>query len=166
MARKRILSEPTLKDWSEVDEALCDIRECLHALKECQVERDRRIDDVKTDYAQKATPLEDRIKRLENDIKAFVDAHRAELNGKSRRLLFGTVGYRLSSKLILPSAKVPNVITTLKSLGRTELLKISESIDREALKKQPSSLLSQLGAHIQQSDTFYYDVQEEAPAES
>ena len=166
MARKRVLSAPAFKGWPDVDAALRDIRECQNALKECEVERDRRIDDARSDYTQRATPLENRVKRLENDIKAFVDAHRAELDGKSRRLLFGTVGYRASSKLVLPPAKVADAIATLKSLGHTELLKISESLDREALKKKPETFLSQLGAYVLQRDTFYYDVQEDAPAES
>ena len=32
------------------------------------------------------------MKRLEADVKEFVDAHRAELDGKSRALVFGKVG--------------------------------------------------------------------------
>ncbi len=163
MARKKVIAEPVLKDWVGVDNALRDIRECQHALTELGVDRDRRLDDIKSDYTQKATPLENRIKRLESDVKTFVDAHRAELTGKSRRLIFGTVGYRLSSKLILPPAKVADAIAALKAMGHSELLKITESLDREALKKQPEKLLDQIGAYVQERDTFYYDVQEPQP---
>ena len=160
MARKKVIAEPVLKDWAAVDGALRDIRECQHALTEMSVERDRRLDDIKSEYAGKALPLENRIKRLESDVKAYVDAHRAELTGKSRRLTFGTVGYRLSSKLILPTQKAADAIAILKAAGRYELLKITESLDREALKKQPETLLDKIGAYVQQSDTFFYDVQD------
>lgn len=48
---------------------------------------------------------QNRIKRLEGDVKEYVDAHRAELDGKSRTLVFGKVGYRASSKLMLGACK-------------------------------------------------------------
>ena len=64
-----------------------------------------------------------------------MDAHRAELDGKSRTLVFGKVGYRASSKLMLAPAKVAEAIAALKALGRKELVKTTETLDREALKR-------------------------------
>lgn len=158
MARKKVLTTPVLSDWAAVDSALCEIRECGHSMTELTVERDRQIDSIKEDYAHKLLPFQNRIKCLEADVRAFVDAHRAELIGKSRTLNFGVVGYRISHKLMLPASKVADAIATLKALGRTELIKTTETIDREALKRQPADLLDQLGAYIRPSDEFYYSV--------
>ena len=94
MARKKVASEPVLRDWTAVDTALRDLKECQYALTELGVELDRRIDGLKDDYNKNAQPLQNRIKRLEGDVKEYVDAHRAELDGKSRTLVFGKVGYR------------------------------------------------------------------------
>ena len=136
MARKKVTSAPALADWGAVDNALRDIRECQHTLAEMAVQRDRQIDSV----------------------KAYVDLHRAELDGKSRALNFGTVGYRVSSKLMLASSRVAEAIATLKVLGHTELIKTTETLDREALKRQPGDILQQVGAYIRTVDEFYYDV--------
>lgn len=160
MARKKVQADPVLRDWPSVDTALRDIRECVHTLKELEVERDRRMDDVRTAYTEKATPLQNRIKRLEGDVKTFVDAHRAELTGKSRRLNFGSVGYRISSRLVIPNGKAAEILAALKSLGRNECYKVTETLDREALKRQPPDFLESLGMYINQRDEFYYDVQE------
>ena len=141
MARKKVTSVPALADWGAVDNALRDIRECQHTLAEMAVQRDRQIDSIKADYAQGALPL-----------------HRAELDGKSRALNFGTVGYRVSSKLMLASSRVAEAIATLKVLGHTELIKTTETLDREALKRQPGDILQQVGAYIRTVDEFYYDV--------
>ena len=103
-------------------------------------------------------PLQNRVKALESDVKAYVDLHRAELDGKSRALNFGTVGYRVSSKLMLASSRVAEAIATLKVLGHTELIKTTETLDREALKRQPGDILQQVGAYIRTVDEFYYDV--------
>ena len=113
---------------------------------------------IKADYTQAALPLQNRMKALESDVKAYVDMHRAELDGKSRTLTFGTVGYRVSSKLMLASGRVAEAIATLKALGHAELVKTTETLDREALRRQPGELLQQVGAYIRTVDEFYYDV--------
>lgn len=163
MARRKVTAAPVLPDWAAVDGALRDIRECEHALTELGVDRDRRIDSVKEEYSKMALPLQNRIKKLEGDVKAYADAHRAELTGKSRKLNFGTVGYRISSRLILPTSKAAEAIVTLKAMGRKEFIKTTETLDRAALLRQPVELLNQIGAYIQQRDEFYYDVSGEDP---
>ena len=155
MARKKVTSVPALADWGAVDNALRDIRECQHTLAEMAVQRDRQIDSIKADYAQGALPLQNRVKALESEVKAYVDLHRAELDGKSRALNFGTVGYRVSSKLMLASSRVAEAIATLKVLGHAELIKTTETLDREALKRQPGDILQQVGAYIRTVDEFY-----------
>lgn len=163
MARRKVTAAPVLADWAAVDGALRDIRECEHALTELGVDRDRRIDNIKEEYSKMALPLQNRIKKLEADVKAYADAHRAELTGKSRTLNFGTVGYRISSKLILPAAKAAEAIAALKALGRKEFVKTTETLDRAALLRQPAEFLEQIGAYIRQSDEFYYDVSSDEP---
>ena len=163
MARRKVTPAPVLADWAAVDGALRDIRECEHALAELGVDRDRRIDNIKEEYSKMALPLQNRIKKLEADVKAYADAHRAELTGKSRTLTFGTVGYRTSSRLILPASKAAEAIAALKALGRKEFIKTTETLDRAALLRQPVELLNQIGAYIQQRDEFYYDVSGEEP---
>lgn len=163
MARRKVTAAPVLADWAAVDGALRDIRECEHALTELGVDRDRRIDNIKEEYSKMALPLQNRIKKLEDDVKAYADAHRAELTGKSRTLNFGTVGYRISSRLILPASKAAEAIAALKALGRKEFIKTTETLDRAALSRQPVELLNQIGAYIQQRDEFYYDVSGENP---
>lgn len=110
------------------------------------------------EYLFPLSSLQNRVKALESEVKAYVDLHRAELDGKSRALNFGTVGYRVSSKLMLASSRVAEAIATLKVLGHAELIKTTETLDREALKRQPGDILQQVGAYIRTVDEFYYDV--------
>lgn len=165
MARKKVTSDPVLRDWAAVDTALRDLKECRHTLAEMGIDLDRRVDSLKDEYNRNAQPLQNRTKRLEADIKEFVDAHRAELDGKSRSLVFGKVGYRSSSRLMLAPAKVAEAIAALKVMGRKELIKTTETLDREALKKEPAEVLESIGAYIRTRDEFYYDIGED-PAEA
>lgn len=61
-------------------------------------------------------PYRDDIKKLELQVKEFVTLNKAELKGKSREMDFGKVGFRMSTKLMLPK-QVEKVIKTLKSTG-------------------------------------------------
>ena len=83
-----------------MDAALQEMRECRFSLTELDVEQKRRIDDLKGQYKERETALQNRYKRLAAEVEEYVSAHRAELTGKSRRLKFGVVGYRLSSSLV------------------------------------------------------------------
>lgn len=162
MARKRVVTEPTLKSWQEVDDALRDIRECKHALTELSVEQARRIEAVKGECRNSAQPIENRAKRLEAEIKEFVDAHRSELTGKSRVLTFGTVGYRLSSNLKLNLTEA-DTIALLEAMGRTEFIQITKKLDKVSLKKQSSEFLDKIDAWVKTTDGFSYDVADPEP---
>lgn len=85
MARKKVTSDPVLRDWAAVDTALRDLKECRHTLAEMSIDLDRRVDSLKDEYNRNAQPVQNRTKRLEADIKEFVDAHRAELDGQEPR---------------------------------------------------------------------------------
>lgn len=162
MARKRVVTEPVLKSWQAVDDALRDIRECKHALTELDVEQARRIDAIKVECKNNAQPLNNRVKRLEADIKDFVDAHRTELTGKSRTLTFGTVGYRLSSNLKLNLSDA-DTIAMLEAMGRTEFIQVTKKLDKAALKKQSSEFLDKIDAWVKTTDGFGYDVTDPEP---
>lgn len=162
MARKRIAAEPALRDWQAVDSALRDIRECRIALTELGAELERRRVAAQEDYNSTAQPLHNRIKRLEADVKEFVDAHRAELVGKSRTLTFGTVGYRRSSQLRL-NQSAEDTIALLEAIGHAELVRVTKSLDRVALLRQPPELLDKIDAWVKTTDGFAIDVTNDVP---
>ncbi len=128
--REKLHREPVLKDWAEVNDALRSIHEYEHALTEMGVDMSRRIDAVKAEYTKSAEPLQKRVKQLETDVQEYVEAHREDMAGKSRQLTFGRVGFRQSTRLILANAKVPQAIATLLAMGRRELVKTEQKLDR------------------------------------
>ena len=146
MARTKVERIPVLRDWSAVDAALQEMRECRFSLTELDVEQKRRIDDLKGQYKERETALQNRYKRLAAEVEEYVSAHRAELTGKSRRLKFGVVGYRLSSSLVT-------------NLGEAD----TKKLDRAALMHQPAELLDRVDAWIKTRDTFGIDIDDPEP---
>ncbi|MEG1406820.1 MAG: host-nuclease inhibitor Gam family protein [Ruthenibacterium sp.] len=166
MAHTKIKSTPALASWTAADDTLRDIRALKHSMAEMDVEKNRRIDAIKDEYSKAALPLQNRVKRLEADIKEFVSAHRAELNGKSRRMNFGIVGYRLSSSVVVAANKMADVIAKLKGMGHHECIKTVETLDRKALGRCPVNVILDVGAYVKQTDEFYYDTDDDALADN
>ncbi len=131
----------------------------------CIEKNDARIDAVKAEYTKSAEPLQKRVKQLETDVQEYVEAHREDMAGKSRQLTFGRVGFRQSTRLILANAKVPQAIATLLAMGRRELVKTEQKLDKEALKQQPEEVLEAVGAYLKTTDEFFYDTGDAVPEE-
>ncbi|HWP52217.1 MAG TPA: host-nuclease inhibitor Gam family protein [Clostridia bacterium] len=156
MARQKVKSEPALSSWQEVDGALRQIAECQNLIDEQEIEMNRQINEVKDNTELMTRPMREKVKVLEQHIKEFVDNHRAELGGKNKLLTFGKVGYRLSSKLMIPHAA--DVLRRLRELGLNDCIIVKESINKEAVKRLPTEQILQAGAYVKQSDEFGYEI--------
>ena len=159
MARKR-MAEPDLKSWDEVDKTLKKIREAELELTKITADMERCILDVKQTAEGEAAPYRDEIKRLSLQIKEFVTLNKGELNGKSREMAFGTVGFRLSTKLVLPKA-ADKVIKQLKKLGMGDCVTVKESVNKDILKSYEEKTILMVGASLKKEDTFWYETKQE-----
>lgn len=164
MARKR-MEEPSLKSWDEVDSTLKQIREAELELGQIAADMEKCILDVKEKAEEQAQPLKDQVKKLELQVKEFVTLNKDELKGKSRELAFGTVGFRLSTKLVLPKA-VEKVIRQLKKLGMGDCVTVKESVNKDILKTYDEKTILLVGASLKKEDTFWYETKQEGLAET
>ena len=81
MARTKVEKIPVLRDWSAVDAALQEMRECRFSLTELDVEQKRRIDDLKGQYKERETALQNRYKRLAAEVEEYVSGHHRTSGG-------------------------------------------------------------------------------------
>ena len=161
MARKRIIEAPALRSWAEVDAALREIAENQIALQDIESDMQRQIIGIKKIAEQDSKPHNDRIAKLERDLKEFVEDHRDELGkAKSKSLNFGEVGFRVSTSVSLPKAKekLADIIRKLKVRGMTDCIVVKEDVSKEALKKYGEDTVNAVGATWKQKDAFGYDI--------
>ncbi len=164
MARKR-MEDPALKSWEEVDSALKEIREAEIEMGRIAADMEECILDVKQKAEEQSAPQKDRIKKLELQIKEFVTLNKDELKGKSREMAFGTVGFRMSTKLMLPKA-VDKVIKQLRRLGMGDCISIKESVNKDILKTYDEKTILMVGGSLKKEDTFWYETKQEELAEA
>ncbi len=157
MAKKRVVEEPNLKSWEDVNEALRQIAEAQITLGEIEGEMQKEILKVKDTAQEMAQPLVDEISRLEQDIRAYTTAHRDELGeAKSKTLPFGVVRFHASTSVSLPRDKdaLAEVIRRLKSRSMQDCIIVKETVDKNVLKKYGEDTVNAVGAVWRRKDEF------------
>ena len=161
MARKRVVEEPALKSWEDVNDALRQIAEAQIALGDIESDMQKQIIGAQKVAEEQSKPIKDAQSRLEREIKAFVTEHRDELGkAKSITLTFGEVGFRLSTSVSLPRAKekLEEIVRKLKARQMTDCIVVKEEVSKEALKKYGEDTVNAVGATWKQKDVFGYDL--------
>lgn len=159
MARKR-MAEPELKSWEEVDSVLKKIRDAEIELEKIEADMGKCIADIREDAENSAQPYRDAIKRCELQIKEYVTLHKDDLNGKSREMAFGKVGFRLSTKLMLPK-EIGSVLKQLRKLGMGDCINIKESVNKDILKTYDEKTIITVGGTLKKEDAFWYETNRE-----
>ena len=162
MARKRV-TEPQLKSWDEVDSCLKAMGDAENEISKIEAEMNKQIAEIKKAAEENAKEHKEVIKQNEGKIKEFTGAHKEELKGKSKMLTFGTVGFRISTRLLLPSA-VGDVILKLRERGMLDCINVKESVDKDAIKKYGEEDIIAIGGYLQKNDTFWYETDKDALA--
>ena len=161
LGRKR-METPMLQDWDAVDMALKAIAN--NELAVINGSMNMQINALKEASDSMAKPYKEEIKKQELLIKEFTQANRADMKGKSRRLTFGTVGFRASTKLSLPK-EIKKVITLLKKSGMEDCITVKEGVNKDILKTYDERDILKVGGKLSREDTFYYETEQTAVSE-
>lgn len=159
MARKR-LTATTLESWTDVNACLKAIGEVNRELGLLEAAQQESIDQIKAATKLAAEPLQNKKAGLELAIQQYAEANRAEfIKAKTRELTFGSVGFRLSTRVAIKN--VGNTLQALKDFGLAACIRIKEECDKEAMKNLPLETLHAVGAALKQEDAFGYEIKRE-----
>lgn len=154
-ARRR-LEDTAIKSWTEVGDVLREIGQIDLEIEGMEAEYNRKITGLKEELANQAQPLQERKAFLERLVKEYAESHKDGLDGKSRELNFGRIGFRQSTKVILRNVKA--IIAALKAKGMTDCIIIKEEVSKDALKKYDPATVEAVGAKIKTEDVFWYEI--------
>lgn len=161
MARKRVIEEPSLRSWEDVNDALRKIAEATISVNEIEADMQRQIVGATKAAEELCKPHKDAIAKWEREIKDFATDHRPDMGKlKSMTLTFGEVGFRLSTSVSLPRAKdkIEEIIRRLKARQMTDCIVVEEKVSKDALKKYGEDTVNAVGAVWKQKETFGYDL--------
>lgn len=155
MGRTRI-ETPHLRSWNEVNDALRAIAEAQNEIAIVESSMNMQIDAIKEVHEAKIKEYKEAIKRQEVLIKEYTSDRRDELDGKSKDMTFGKVGFRKSTKLILPKA-LDRVIAALRKNGMDTCIVTKETVNKDVLKTYPEEDVLKVGGSLKVEDTFWYE---------
>lgn len=161
MARKRVIEEPSLKSWEDVNDALWQIAEAQIALNDIESEMQKQVAGAQKVAEEQSKPYKNAIAVLVHDIKEFATDHREDMGEtKSMTLTFGEVGFRLSTSISLPKTKdkMDELIRRLKARKMLDCIITKEQVSKEILRKYGEDTVNAVGATWKQRDTFGYDI--------
>ena len=126
-------AEFTLNSWEGADRCLREIAECEIALNGIEAQMNMSINDAKERTAELGKPMKARIKILEVLIKDFAEVAKADMEGKSKQLNFGRIGFRRSSSVVISPKKLDAILNNLKKFDMEDCILTKESINKEVL---------------------------------
>lgn len=146
-----------LKTWDDVDKCLREIAECELTLGNIETDLNMTINEAKERAAKLAKPLQARVKALTALVKAFAEESKGDMDGKSKQLNFGRVGFRQSSSVNIPVKKIAAIIKNLKEFGMGHCVTVKEFVDKEALEKHSDVDIAKIGASRKVEDKFFLE---------
>lgn len=137
---KRPRMAARIHSWGEADALLGELGRLVARLQRVEQRRAQAIARAEVAVAQASQGLEERRRQLESALERFCWQHQGELervNGhsrRSRRLLFGRVGYRASHAVLVRSE-----LAALRALAQwragQQFLRLRTALDREGLRR-------------------------------
>lgn len=147
-------AEGALAEMAAIDRTLTEIKSTMGAA----------IDAAKETASRESAPLLERRKELENAVATFASLNKAALfrDRKSLDLGFGTIGYRLSTRITQVSkVTVEMTLARMKELGLLDGIRLKEEVNKDAALGWTDAQLELVGLKRRVSDDFYIDTRPE-----
>jgi phage host-nuclease inhibitor protein Gam len=149
-----------IANWDEADQALKEIAHITRTLAMAEAGMNADIESIKEGVARQTQPIIERKKELETVLKDFALSRQGEFDKvKTRSLVYGEVGFRKASRIIVKGVK--EIIARLKELGLTSCVKTTETIDKNELGKYKDSVIEKAGARRVTTEEYWYSINAE-----
>lgn len=154
-----------IQDYESVDKALKRLCELEVKITHIEGEVTLACNKIKEEYKPQVESLNNEANFIRAEIESFCESHKADFADKrSKELVFGTIGYRLSKSVSLPrvKAKVESLIAAIKSFGLRDCLIYEEKPNKEAIAELDEGSLVKLGLKRVVKDNFRIEPKIEA----
>jgi len=148
------------RNWDEVNQALKEVGDIDRNVVHIEADMNKKINEIKADAERDASSLLERKKVLETNIQQFTESCSDEFSSsKSKKFMYGTVGFRKTSSIITRNVKA--ILEALKQNRMTDCILVTEKLNKEELEKYDDKALGKIGAKRKVEDKFFYEISEE-----
>lgn len=154
-----------IDNFEAVDQALKRLCELEVQITHIEGEVTLACNKIKEEFKPQVETLNNEANFIRQEIENFCESNKAEFADKrSKDLVFGTIGYRLSKSVNVPrvKSKVESLIAAIKSFGLRDCLIYEEKPNKEALAELDDGSLVKLGLKRVIKDNFRIEPKIEA----
>jgi phage host-nuclease inhibitor protein Gam len=141
------------------DVALADIADCCKRIDALKAEAEASVQVIQANYGAMLTPLQSQLARNVAWLKDTMKSNKKTLFDGTDivRLPHGSLIHIVADKVSIPR----DALAKCDELGFEEVIRISKSLDRDAVEQWPDERLILIGAERKQKEEFSYDLKEE-----
>lgn len=151
-----------LKNWDDVDCALRRMGELEAQIAEREAYLTKAVNELRQKGEPRIRPLKDELCGLLEQVEGFATENRADFGEKkSRELTFGKVGFRESTKLLVPNEQATIAALRERALAHCVRTKTIVEVDRSVLKGLEPEVLQAVGAERRVQETFFAEARRE-----
>lgn len=144
-------------NFVDVDNELKRLCEILVNIAEIEGQVSLAVNKIKEEYAETIQNLNNEAEFIKQEIENFCEANKAEFADKrSKELVFGTIGYRVSKSVSLTrnKDKVAGLCESIKKFGFKDCISYEEKPNKDALCELDDTSLVKLGLKRVVKDNF------------
>lgn len=153
-----------ISSMEELKEATNIYAEIERELAKQEALMNKELDEIKRRFDVKNAQAKANREALKTIIQGYADENKDALITDDKRSLdmpLAVIGYRKSSEVSVPNAKMAAIIEALESMGRMECIDIKKTVNKTSLKSWSDEALSKLGVSRKEKDTFYIEIKTE-----
>lgn len=159
MSTNRRRSERTLipiDGWTAADHRLRCISELQRQIAEQTAQANRAIEHVKEALASAVGEIDEQIWLEVESLQAFAVQQKKDFGeSRSRKLDFGTLGWRKSTKIVTGKATLGLIKTRLPATLREQCIITKEQVSKDGLARLTDGQLGEVGARRRITDVFF-----------
>ncbi|TLD81322.1 host-nuclease inhibitor Gam family protein [Helicobacter trogontum] len=144
-------------DFIDVDNELKRLCEILVNIAEIEGQVSLACNAIKEQYAERIQELNNEANFIKQEIENFCNANKAAfVDKRSKELVFGTIGYRVSKSVSLPrnKDKIESLCESIKKFGFKDCISYEEKPNKDALCELDDVALVKLGLKRVVKDNF------------
>jgi phage host-nuclease inhibitor protein Gam len=145
-------------DWPAADQLVRELGDIQINITAAEHKAANDINETKLELEGKVNQLQGRQSYIVKSLEMFALAHTKDFGeARSRKLDFGTLGWRLSSSIKIAGTTLERIKQFFTPAKQKTCLRIKESVDKEALAKLTDEELARVAARRKTKDAFFVE---------
>jgi len=144
-----------VESWAAADKALKQLGDLELDNTSIQNRAKAAIDEIKAEAADHTAKNNAKIKAITKGLEVFALQNKSEFSGKSKKLGFGSIGWRKSTAIKISKHTLTLIKKVFSKAKAANYIKVKETVNKTALASLTDEQLAGVEARREGRESFY-----------